>query len=347
MRYGATIKSVCRRVAAVTVGLMIHVVQDYAQLPYGSVQLQYEDPQRPRRIKVNNGWVIAIRGERVDRSMQGVVEAFDRTGNKMCSINPLSHFRTAKWFTVVDAAVGTSGLVAVAGYSLDDQQMAPMLLVYSPQGQLLHALNMPTERAILRLALDETDHIWTLGYGDSTASHFIFRYSLNGERQAELLPRLELLRDSSFDPTLEGPDLGGQLSFGVNKAEVWAWFPADRLLVRVDRDTGRVERRNTGLPTAPKTLGSALARQEVTVSKWLPESGELVAQVVFFTSTGADKGLFSWSSKTNEWRQVQVGQIKGRGPNLVNIDQGRLITALYPTSVQPLLQIGSADFSLR
>jgi len=181
MRYCVT-NFICRRVAAVTLGLMIHVGPDYAQLPFGSVQVQYTNPEFPRRVKVNNGRVIAIRGGRVDSSIQGPVEAFDQTGRKTLSANPLDYFTSSLWATVTDAAVGAGGLVAIAGFRSDHDQMAPFLLIYSAQGQLLHVKNLPSHRAILRVAMDEADDIWAFGYAeDSKQSPLIFWYGQSGE----------------------------------------------------------------------------------------------------------------------------------------------------------------------
>lgn len=306
------------------VALPVSLVADPANRLQLSVTPRFVEK---RLLKVENNSIITFLAQSTNKD-EDQIEVFARSGKKILSLNPFRSMEGAVGITLWDVSVGSTGLVAVAGvYANPSKRPAMALLTYSREGQLLRAYYIPPERSILKLEVDADESIWALGGGSDEKAPatvaMITKYDKRGNVLKDFLPRSDFPMDAK--ETGEGPDIGGQVSFGLTNERVWFWLPRPRQLVTLRKDGSDVQKFITGLPTWP---GSDTPRDKVIAeaarASWLP-SGEFLAEVIHKSQSLNKVGLHLWDPASDAWKLIPTDMTNSGVGRLWAVDQDQMV----------------------
>jgi len=254
----------------------------------------------PGRIKVDDGQICWWLAHSTDvTSPQARI--FDRSGNLLAALAVLQPVQGARSVSIYDVAVRQKAMIAVAAvYSKEDgSRPAAALLYFDFKGKLLSFFVLDPSRGVLRLAIDERLHVWTLttwsGGKDPSEVPMVIEYDARGRVVRELLPRDQFPLHAE---AIEESSGNGFASFGYQSDTVWFWLPGSTDLVTIRTDSGRVTRVSTGIPTV---IGGAAPR-----SLDRQPSGNLVAEVVQkrLEDGALVSAVYLWSPETGQWTQL-------------------------------------------
>jgi hypothetical protein len=315
-----------RGILAVLVGALVLAQAPMSGLasPVDSSRLtvKVSIPFQRRSFKVSNDVLVVFQRNWADKTKENV-ELFDRAGERVASLSPLTSVQDAEAMSIWDVAVGRTGPVAMAAVFQDSEgRHAACLLLYDTTGRLLHALNLAPERMIRRLDVDEEGNTWALGetsgVEDPALTPAVFEYDREGKLVGQYVHVVELppiVADN--EERGSGPD-----ALGLTRDGVWLWVPERRALVTFHRDGTHVEIRNIGAPAWTLPAG-AVDHIEVVFGGFCALSGgAYVAQATLLAPSSAYSDIYVWREAGGRWKPLLRA---GQGGVLVGADADLMV----------------------
>ena len=263
---------------------------------------------RLKQMKSENGLILSWQPGSTDAKAKQA-EVFDEDGHSIASLNILRLVPEAERVSIWDVSARPGHMIAVAAvYRKADHHLRPVptLLLFDFSGRLLSAFALEPSREILRLAVDDKSHVWTITSSsdnkDPSTVPMVVEYTPAGLISRELLTRDKFpFHAREMQDTLAN----GPAFMGYDSGGLWFWLPGSTELVTISAADGRSAIVKTQLP------------MQMGRGSWVPmkivheSSGRLVAQVRQDRGQGEPKiSNYSWSAATG-WSKLEPGSCEG------------------------------------
>jgi len=279
-------------------------------------------------LKVENGYAI-FWSLTSGQSPNTQLEIFNRAGTELMSVNLAQMLGAAGGVTIEDVSVSPTGHVA-AGVEVADKAGRThwSLVILGPSGQLFSSTNFSKGLGILKVAVDEQEHVWALSMGagpsDPAAAPVITKYDRDGSVSGEFLKFSQFPKDATA--VHEGMAAGGDVAFGCLGDKVWLWLPSSQDFVTAGGGSAP-QIVHTGLPA---WAGPAAAKQLIRVQKSaLLVDGSLLSEVTFLatsaTGSSARDELYWWNPKTSLWTVLVLPHAAQRLDAFIGADVNELV----------------------
>ncbi len=159
----------------------------------------------------------------------------------------------------------------------------------------MHKVVLDELTEIRALEIDNAGHVWTLNDldpddPDDPAPSVFSEYSSTGSVIKHWVKPL------SNWSTEEGSSIG-QTSFGLTSNQVWAWLPKPRILIVVDKESGKITIHKANLPLVEQN-----SEMEARKAILLPDN-QLLMDVGWRVQDRFNSGWFFWSSSSG-WKSI-------------------------------------------
>lgn len=278
----------------------------------------------------------------IEGASQGQIQVFAANSSMLVSIDLLSALEGATRAVIVDASVGSSGLIALSAVVFNSQREGQWrLLLFDRYGSLMQNVALPRGHAIGKVEVDYDDSVWALGLGDGRVPDnqpVIMKFDAGGALQGCYF------RFSDFPAMPRGHEdqmVQEGATFGVTLSRLWIWLPAAKQLRLLMKDGTGVEDYQINDPE----LNGVVDPQSPpnTMSVLWQEPDEFLVQVAQIISTPqgpvSRTAVLRWTVEDQRWRTVGDANRAISDGILAGVHDGEMIFVSRPANDQnPLIR---------
>jgi hypothetical protein len=279
-----------------------------------------------KMTRVENGLLTQWEMESIEPDV-AQVKVYDREGHMLTQLKVLQPAVEAAAVGIYDVSVRPLSMIAVAAvFKSKTRHARPVasLLLFDFDGKLRSAFALPPSRAILRLAIDDNSHVWTLtNYADNEApstAPMVVEYNADGTIAKEMLPRssfpfhaTEIREDSPLS----------RAALGYDSGVTWFWLPGSWDLTTIRTADGSVSRTTLPPPALP-----AGEHKGNPVMVYRAAEGKMLTQHHGTQGPNLATYDYVWSSAASRWSRFRPGQCDGG--QLLGASDHTLFYFMYP-----------------